>query len=332
MDRGIGRAGTSFFMRHFFGPLVVLLLLAPAMVQPAGAQESSIVTLGKPVGETSSGDGNAAAGGAEAPDEAPAPCGDQPITIARMQWPSAALLAEIHARLLTANFGCSVQVVPGDLAATGSSMGSTGQPGVAPEMWISRVADIWNAAMKAQTGAAGRAGLCRAGVRGLVRARLCDRGASRDQQRRSAQGQCRGVQQGGQEGEVHLLPARLGLCGGQPQPAARQRARADFRRGRAGQPVRTRYADCRSGGPQGADRLLLLAAECRAGAVRFQADRSRALQQGRVRVRGQACLPHSGANQLCPRSGDHRACRLGLSRAPRRLRPISSAPRCRSPK
>lgn len=80
----------------------------------------------------------------------PPPCGTQVITIARMQWPSAAILAEIHARLLRAEFACTVDVVPGDLAATGASMGSTGQPGVAPEMWISRIADIWNAALKAQ--------------------------------------------------------------------------------------------------------------------------------------------------------------------------------------
>jgi len=83
--------------------------------------------------------------------EAPAPpCGSQTISIASMSWPSAQLLAEIHARVLTRAFGCAVQVAPGDLAATGSSMGSTGQPAVAPEMWPTRVADVWNAGMAAQ--------------------------------------------------------------------------------------------------------------------------------------------------------------------------------------
>ncbi|MEO6012156.1 MAG: glycine betaine ABC transporter substrate-binding protein [Devosia sp.] len=81
---------------------------------------------------------------------APAPCGGETISIAKMQWPSAQLLAEIHARLIAQNFGCKVNVVPGDLAATASSMGNTGQPAVAPELWITRVADVWNAALKGQ--------------------------------------------------------------------------------------------------------------------------------------------------------------------------------------
>jgi glycine betaine/proline transport system substrate-binding protein len=78
------------------------------------------------------------------------PCGAQPLSIARMSWPSATLLAEIHARILQAEFGCDVQLTPGDLAATASSMGSTGQPAVAPELWINRIADVWNGAMDAQ--------------------------------------------------------------------------------------------------------------------------------------------------------------------------------------
>ena len=84
------------------------------------------------------------------PAEPAPPCGTQTISIASMGWPSAQLLAEIHARVLTRAFGCMVQVAPGDLAATGSSMGSTGQPAVAPEMWPTRVADVWNAAIAAQ--------------------------------------------------------------------------------------------------------------------------------------------------------------------------------------
>ncbi len=80
----------------------------------------------------------------------PPPCGGETITIARMQWPSAALLAEIHARIIKQEFGCAVQVVPGDLAATASSMGNNGQPAVAPELWITRVSEVWNAALKTQ--------------------------------------------------------------------------------------------------------------------------------------------------------------------------------------
>ncbi|MET3927985.1 glycine betaine ABC transporter substrate-binding protein [Devosia sp. 2618] len=87
------------------------------------------------------------AGGPTAP---PPVCGTQPITIASMSWPSAQLLAEIHARILSEEYGCETRVIPGDLAATGSSMGSTGQPAVAPEMWITRIAEVWNAGVEAQ--------------------------------------------------------------------------------------------------------------------------------------------------------------------------------------
>lgn len=85
-----------------------------------------------------------------APPAPAPPCGTQPFTIARMSWPSAELLAEIHARILRAEFGCDVRVTPGDLAATASSMGSTGQPAMAPEMWITRIAEVWNAGVEAQ--------------------------------------------------------------------------------------------------------------------------------------------------------------------------------------
>lgn len=85
-----------------------------------------------------------------APSAPPPPCGTRPVSIARMSWPSAALLAEIHARVLSAEFGCETRIVSGDLAATVSSMGSTGQPSVAPELWINRIADLWNGAMEGQ--------------------------------------------------------------------------------------------------------------------------------------------------------------------------------------
>jgi glycine betaine/proline transport system substrate-binding protein len=94
---------------------------------------------------------DAAAPAAATSPEAPAPiCGRQPLTIARMSWPSAELLAEIHARILAREYGCDVRVTPGDLAATASSMGSSGQPAVAPEMWVNRIASAWNAAVEAQ--------------------------------------------------------------------------------------------------------------------------------------------------------------------------------------
>lgn len=95
---------------------------------------------------------NAQDAGTSAPvAEAPPPvCGTAPISIARMAWPSAAILAEIHARVLAEAYECEVSIVSGDLAATASSMGSTGQPSVAPEMWVTRIADVWNGAIEGQ--------------------------------------------------------------------------------------------------------------------------------------------------------------------------------------
>jgi glycine betaine/proline transport system substrate-binding protein len=119
----------------------VLLLATLAFGLPAAAQDS-VQELGTTDAETSP--------DVVTPPPPPPPCGTQPITIARMSWPSAALLANIHARLLTKNFRCNVQLVSGDLAATGSSMGATGQPAVAPELWVARIPDIWNTAMKGQ--------------------------------------------------------------------------------------------------------------------------------------------------------------------------------------
>ncbi len=84
------------------------------------------------------------------PQAAPSPCGNEPLTIARMNWPSASLLAEIHARIVAQAYGCPTRVTPGDLSATASSMGASGQPAVAPEMWVARVADLWNRASEAQ--------------------------------------------------------------------------------------------------------------------------------------------------------------------------------------
>ncbi len=135
-----------------------LALLVMVSAGGALAQENSVEVLPVPQGASSGETMPAAPADAEAPvDPAepvaappPPPCGTQPITIARMQWPSSAILAEIHARLLKAHFGCDVRVQESDMASAGSSMGTTGQPAVVPEMWITRIADIWNAATKAQ--------------------------------------------------------------------------------------------------------------------------------------------------------------------------------------
>jgi glycine betaine/proline transport system substrate-binding protein len=121
--------------------LLPALLLLFALIAPGLAQDS-ITVLPPP-----------APAAPETPAAAPAPpkpCGNRAIEIARMPWPSAAILAEIHKRLLEQQFGCTVRIVAGDLAGTGSSMGATGEPALAPEMWTARIADIWNAGVKAE--------------------------------------------------------------------------------------------------------------------------------------------------------------------------------------
>ena len=117
------------------------------LLAPGGGDSSSVPV---PGAAAPTADGTQAAALPAAEATAPSPCGTRVITIARMAWPSAALLAEIHAQLLKAQFGCTVQVLPTDLAPAISGMASTGQPAVAPEMWESRVADQWNQAVKDQ--------------------------------------------------------------------------------------------------------------------------------------------------------------------------------------
>ncbi|WP_332691884.1 glycine betaine ABC transporter substrate-binding protein [Devosia sp.] len=115
--------------------LLVAMLAAPAQAQITVLDQAQDTPSPTPARE---------------PEALPPPCGTQPLSIARMSWPSAELLAEIHARILAREYGCQTRVTPGDLAATGSSMGSTGQPAVAPEMWVTRIAEVWNAGIEAQ--------------------------------------------------------------------------------------------------------------------------------------------------------------------------------------
>ncbi len=86
--------------------------------------------------------------GASAPalaqDAGAATCGtDRTIDIAEMTWPSAAALAHIHATILSAGYGCEVEIVTGDTVPTSSSMLSRGTPAVAPELWTSAIEEPW---------------------------------------------------------------------------------------------------------------------------------------------------------------------------------------------
>jgi len=57
------------------------------------------------------------------------------VTIANMNWNSAALMASIDQLILNEGYGCDAELVPGDTMPTGTSMVEKGEPDIAPEMW-----------------------------------------------------------------------------------------------------------------------------------------------------------------------------------------------------
>lgn len=133
-------------MRSRWAVLCLGLFVSLASAGAPGAQEGSIQVLEPPA----AGSGSELDTPEAAEEPAPPPCGTQPISIARMQWPSSEILAVIHTRLLTEQYGCDVRVQQTDMAAAGSSMGASGQPAVVPELWTARIPEIWNAAVKSQ--------------------------------------------------------------------------------------------------------------------------------------------------------------------------------------
>lgn len=133
-------------MRKWFGSVVLVSALAFSSV-PALAQ---IQVLEAPLLTPQSGPGQSHTRSSQAADPA-SPCGPNELTIAEMGWPSAAILANIHAMLLRTHFDCTVRLVPGEPETTLSSMATTRQPAIAPELWISRQADVWNGAMRASS-------------------------------------------------------------------------------------------------------------------------------------------------------------------------------------
>lgn len=67
-------------------------------------------------------------------------CGD--IAIASMNWASAEITAEIDNLILSAGYGCNVQLVTGDTLTTFESMTNTGKPDVMPELWINTLKNL----------------------------------------------------------------------------------------------------------------------------------------------------------------------------------------------
>ena len=82
-------------------------------------------------------------GSAQAQDEE---CGD--VSIARMNWASAEVIAEIDNLILSEGYGCSTSLVAGDTMPTFTSMNEKGTPDLAPELWVNAVREPLDAAVE----------------------------------------------------------------------------------------------------------------------------------------------------------------------------------------
>lgn len=69
------------------------------------------------------------------------------VKVANMNWQSAEVLAHVDQIILSAGYGCEVELVPGDTMPTLTSMMEKGQPDVAPEAWINAVRQPLDAAV-----------------------------------------------------------------------------------------------------------------------------------------------------------------------------------------
>ena len=96
---------------------------------------ASVVTLLSACGDSSTETETeiAAAKKTDATEIASNECGT--VTIAEMNWPSAALMASVDQFILEHGFGCEASLVAGDTMPTGTSMIEKGQPDIAPELW-----------------------------------------------------------------------------------------------------------------------------------------------------------------------------------------------------
>lgn len=72
-------------------------------------------------------------------------CGS--VTIAEMNWSSAALMANVDQFILEHGYGCDAKLVAGDTVPTSTSMIEKGEPDVAPEMWSNSIRDALDQAV-----------------------------------------------------------------------------------------------------------------------------------------------------------------------------------------
>ncbi|MDO1584381.1 glycine betaine ABC transporter substrate-binding protein [Rhizobium oryzicola] len=61
-------------------------------------------------------------------------CGN--VSIAEMNWNSAGVAAHVDRLILSLGFGCTAELIPGDTVSTFATMNESGQPDIAPELWV----------------------------------------------------------------------------------------------------------------------------------------------------------------------------------------------------
>ena len=69
------------------------------------------------------------------------------VTVAEMNWNSAALMANVDRFILEHGYGCDAKLVTGDTVPTSTSMIEKGEPDIAPEMWSNSVREILDKAV-----------------------------------------------------------------------------------------------------------------------------------------------------------------------------------------
>ncbi len=72
-------------------------------------------------------------------------CGE--VSIAEMNWNSAALMANVDRFILEHGYGCDAKIVTGDTVPTSTSMIEKGEPDIAPEMWSNSIRDALDKAV-----------------------------------------------------------------------------------------------------------------------------------------------------------------------------------------
>ena len=77
-------------------------------------------------------------------------CGGE-VSIARMNWASAELVAEIDKVVLSAGFGCTVEFSTGDALPLLESIRLTGKPDLIPELWEDSVSEALASALRQET-------------------------------------------------------------------------------------------------------------------------------------------------------------------------------------